>query len=409
MDGVFKGFYKWLKHCKRTPIIPPWAKLLVFYLENKTGKDTDVLANETGKTLSQSFKWKETGLSYKSIGPDIFKELSSSIPIHVHLYSETEDYQKIKLAVNNLKEYLANRTALLITLSDGTNIKVNNVVSCSDPQCLIYDLFPFQTDDPSCNAYDGKCQSDTTQCKGGSYIPAHCYENSTHKCCLPTPRDQDTGDCKDLDLPILSRDTWGAARPDLISNMSLPVTKFFLHHTETGNCQDTKSCSKLLQSIQRYHIGKGWHDIAYNFLIAGSGQTFEGRGWNRIGTHTKNYNDIALAASFIGNFNNTMPSKPALMSARKLLECAVYRKVIIPSYKLYGHYDVTTKDSECPGYTLYNAIRKWSHYQINADKDKPCLRKGGRCWPNYIPCNGTYYESLCEGNSQRQCCIPPFT
>ncbi|XP_062573065.1 uncharacterized protein LOC134235006 isoform X2 [Saccostrea cucullata] len=216
---------------------------------------------------------------------------------------------------------------------------------------------------------------------------------------------QDTGECQGL--PILSRDTWGAARPKLIENLTLPMTMFFIHHTDTktNHCYDTESCSAVMRAIQRFHMNdRGWEDIAYSFLIGGDGQVYEGRGWDRVGAHTYRYNYVSLAAAFIGTFNDTMPPAPAVTSARKLLKCGVYRNAITSTYSLYGHRDV--RDTTCPGYTLYNAIRKWPHYNVTTDRDGPCLQKGGICGPTYLTCRGTYQKGLCNGYSGRQCCIP---
>lgn len=123
----------------------------------------------------------------------------------------------------------------------------------------------------------------------------------------------------------------------------------------------------------------GWDDIAYSFLIGGDGQVYEGRGWDRVGSHTYRYNFVSLAVAFIGDFNNTMPGPIALSAAQKLLMCGVHRNAIKTTYSLYGHRDV--RDTSCPGYTLYNAIRKWSHYNVTTGDFKMTFR-------NYVPfCN----------------------
>jgi N-acetylmuramoyl-L-alanine amidase len=117
------------------------------------------------------------------------------------------------------------------------------------------------------------------------------------------------------------------------------------------------------KSVNYFSTLVGWDDIAYSFLIGGDGQVYEGRGWNRVGSHTYRYNYKSLALAFIGNFNNTLPGASALNAAQKLLACGVQKNAITPAYSLYGHRDV--RDTTCPGYTLYNAIRKWPHYNIS--------------------------------------------
>lgn len=110
----------------------------------------------------------------------------------------------------------------------------------------------------------------------------------------------------------------------------------------------------------------GWFDIAYSFLVGDDGRVYEGRGWDREGAHTYHYDKVSLALSFMGNFNSTMPTPEAIIAAHKLMQCGQQKKVITQSYSLYGHRDV--RDTECPGYTLYNAIRKWDHYNITTGK-----------------------------------------
>lgn len=87
---------------------------------------------------------------------------------------------------------------------------------------------------------------------------------------------QDTGDC--LGLPILSRDTWGAAEPKLIENMTLPVTMFFIHHTATQSCDSTDSCGKLMRAIQRFHMNTRGTCIlkirSYSYLLCALGPRY---------------------------------------------------------------------------------------------------------------------------------------
>ncbi|XP_048730122.1 uncharacterized protein LOC125647490 [Ostrea edulis] len=257
-------------------------------------------------------------------------------------------------------------------------------------------------DQVSCRSVGGKCQNATEQCNG-SYISSNCDRVAGLKCCSPKIQVQDTGDCPGL--PILSRDTWGAAIPKAIEKLALPVNMFFIHHTEMEHCDNTESCSSSMRIIQRFHMkDRGWSDIAYGFLIGGDGQVYKGRGWDHVGSNTYRYNYVSLAVAFIGDFNDTMPGSIALSAAQKLLTCGVHRNAIKISYSLYGHRDA--RNTSCPGYTLYNAIRKWEHYNVTTDEDGPCLQKGGLCGPTYLPCKGRYHEGLCDGYYKRQCCIP---
>ncbi|WAR01603.1 PGSC2-like protein, partial [Mya arenaria] len=101
-----------------------------------------------------------------------------------------------------------------------------------------------------------------------------------------------SADCCDA-LNIITRAEWGARDPKSTENMSVPVSTFFIHHTDTNGCETQDVCSACVRSIQRFHMDTNkWDDIGYSFLIGGDGNVYEGRGWNFVGAHTKGLNLI---------------------------------------------------------------------------------------------------------------------
>ena len=78
------------------------------------------------------------------------------------------------------------------------------------------------------------------------------------------------------------RSKWGARPPRYVNrgSMSAPSTG---HWNGPGiilrgkNTWDHSLCPGLVRGIQNFHMdGRGWSDIAYNFLICPHGYTFEG-------------------------------------------------------------------------------------------------------------------------------------
>ena len=53
------------------------------------------------------------------------------------------------------------------------------------------------------------------------------------------------------------------------------------------------------------------------------GHVYEGRGWNKVGGHTLGYNSVAVAISFIGNFQNRNPNARAVAAAQNIIACGV--------------------------------------------------------------------------------------
>lgn len=165
------------------------------------------------------------------------------------------------------------------------------------------------------------------------------------------------GKCQELQ--IVSKSEWGA----------LPTTNFLDHptpnviisHTVTNSCLNKSECSSLCRFIQMYHIeSRHWDDIAYNFLIGGDGLVYEGRAWDIVGAHTKEFNAKSIGIAFIGDFNKESPSENSLVALRSLLEEGVKNGKLAKEYKLLGQLQVSGGSS--PGETLYNEIKKWDHW-----------------------------------------------
>ena len=48
-----------------------------------------------------------------------------------------------------------------------------------------------------------------------------------------------------------------------------------------------------------------------------------GRGWDRVGAHTKGYNDKSIAISFMGNYMIVPPTDRMLTAAQELIQCGI--------------------------------------------------------------------------------------
>ena len=104
----------------------------------------------------------------------------------------------------------------------------------------------------------------------------------------------------------------------------------------------------------------GWDDIGYNFLIGADGRVYEGRGWNRIGAHTKGWNDVAIAFSVMGDYSDHVPNAVAINALKTMINNAVKLNKLTSDFKMFGHRDV--RQTECPGDAFYKMITAWSHF-----------------------------------------------
>ncbi|CAE1322054.1 PGRP [Acanthosepion pharaonis] len=160
---------------------------------------------------------------------------------------------------------------------------------------------------------------------------------------------------------IISRSEWGARRPRDRQSLSTPVKYAVVHHSNTPQCLDKPSCIKRMQSIQNFHMNvRRWSDIAYNFLIGGDGNVYEGRGWDTVGAHVIGYNKISIGICVIGNYTEYKPNEISLNALKRMLSCLEFKNKVINKYVLRGHRDLGS--TTCPGNKLYRIIKNWHHY-----------------------------------------------
>jgi hypothetical protein len=117
-----------------------------------------------------------------------------------------------------------------------------------------------------------------------------------------------------------------------------------LHHT-TGSY----ASHATVRSIQAFHQGpeRKWADVGYNFLIAPTGEIFEGRGWGYAGAHARGHNSASIGVAYIGDGRKSVPDA----AKRSILLLAAEADRRFGKLKRVGHRDVGA--TACPGDVLY--------------------------------------------------------
>ncbi|CAG9834762.1 unnamed protein product [Diabrotica balteata] len=164
---------------------------------------------------------------------------------------------------------------------------------------------------------------------------------------------------------IYTRNEWNAREAISVRPLKEdPPPYVVVHHSATRSCFSVENCTKLVRSIQNYHMDNNeWEDIGYNFLIGGDGTIFEGRGYGLHGAHSIPYNRRSLGVCLLGNFKNTNPPNVQLKALEDFLSCAAADNKITADYHLIGHRQAD--NTECPGGRLYAIIEKWTHFESN--------------------------------------------
>lgn len=171
-------------------------------------------------------------------------------------------------------------------------------------------------------------------------------------------------------LVVVPRAIWGARKPKSVVPMATAVSELWIHHTAGASPPDFPQAKEVIEkrgerstmrTTQNFHMnpppgGRGWSDIAYNFIVMPSGRVYRGRGWTRQGAHTEGHNNHSVAICFAGNFELEKPSDKAIKSARQLVRRGKLLRRLTRSVRVGGHRDASGASTACPGRFLFQRL-----------------------------------------------------
>uniref|UniRef100_A0A182P8R2 Peptidoglycan recognition protein long class n=1 Tax=Anopheles epiroticus TaxID=199890 RepID=A0A182P8R2_9DIPT len=165
-------------------------------------------------------------------------------------------------------------------------------------------------------------------------------------------------------LRLVTRTEWLAQPPrEELTDLKLPVGKVIIAHTATEGCTTQAKCMYQVKLIQEFHSNpdsRNFSDIAYQFLVGGDGNAYEGRGWTKQGAHTKGFNVDSICIAFIGTFIADPPPVAQLSAAKQLILLGMKENYLASNYSLYGHRQLAPFES--PGKALFDIIKTWPHW-----------------------------------------------
>jgi hypothetical protein len=132
--------------------------------------------------------------------------------------------------------------------------------------------------------------------------------------------------------PIITRAQWGAnpgyfdtGTPGCRAPYYSPrVRVAYVHHTAGSNSYSRSQADDVVRAVYWFHTqGRGFCDIAYNFLISRYGQIFEGRAGGVARPVTPGsqagFNPDTFSIAVMGNFQTGSPTRASLVALRRLL------------------------------------------------------------------------------------------
>ncbi|MGY0018219.1 N-acetylmuramoyl-L-alanine amidase [Streptomyces sp. YJ-C3] len=174
---------------------------------------------------------------------------------------------------------------------------------------------------------------------------------------------------------IIPQSVWGPGLShDGTPAYDTEIKAAVVHHTgvDADNQVPCARSAERLRQIQQDHVGKGYYDIGYNFVVDRCGQIFEGRtGGVDLpvhGAHDYGFNTDTVGISYIGNFETAKPTKAALDAIARVVAWKFGQYGISPTgtVTMTSNGDLNVDGNLVPKGTTKTLPRVFGHKDTNA-------------------------------------------
>jgi len=180
---------------------------------------------------------------------------------------------------------------------------------------------------------------------------------------------------------VITRAQWGAPAQVCTPDAAPALVGAVVHHTADPNTYTTVAqAEQQIRNDAAYHIGLGWCDIGYNFIVDKWGNIYEGRAKSMtqavVGAHAGGFNTGTVGVAMLGTYN-AAPSAATQRSVAQIIGWrlggygvdptgsmtyrtgtnevgARYSNQNVPLPRVFGHRDVWL--TACPGNGGYGAL-----------------------------------------------------
>lgn len=163
----------------------------------------------------------------------------------------------------------------------------------------------------------------------------------------------DSADIRRAGLAFRPRSHWTSAplKTDRLRPME-NYDRLTIHHSGGEQFRESSEVSAVqrLQGMLAEHVGRGYGDIGYHFVIDPAGRVWEGRDLAFEGAHVVSQNDANIGVVALGDYDRQEFLDGQRESMRLLVGC-LRERYGIKLHRVYGHSDLGA--SACPGKNLY--------------------------------------------------------
>lgn len=150
---------------------------------------------------------------------------------------------------------------------------------------------------------------------------------------------------------VTDRYDWNAIDPGKVCGNVVAPWRMTIHHTYNPSSDGTDAGARMRQ-MQSYHINThGWCDIGYHFVVAQSGEIFQGRSHSdRPGAHVIGENSGNVGIAMIGDYTTVGPPTAQFDSTVDMVEWVHDEHgVTLDSNSIKGHREWPGQSTVCPG------------------------------------------------------------
>jgi hypothetical protein len=161
-------------------------------------------------------------------------------------------------------------------------------------------------------------------------------------------------------LQVMPRTSWSSDPYPVRGREIHPLAganRITIHHEgwKVVDFTDTASTMERLNQIRNAHVGRGWADIGYHFVIDRSGKVWEGRSLRYQGAHVKENNEHNIGVMVLGNFDEQSPTTAQINSLRETVR-ALRTANKVSERSIFTHQEITS--TACPGRSLQPKINQ---------------------------------------------------
>jgi len=122
----------------------------------------------------------------------------------------------------------------------------------------------------------------------------------------------------------------------LVTGKGKNIRRIAIHCTATREGQDVDA-----STIKRWHLGQGWSDIGYHFVIRLDGTVERGRPEEVPGSHVRGFNAGSIAIVYVGGLDAQGKGKDTRTAQQKAAMLELVRGLLAkyPGADVLGHRD----------------------------------------------------------------------